>query len=42
MVSQRMWEDMPEPIRQRRPRPVHIVRDNAAEEIYENKELSDS
>ncbi|NIO07636.1 MAG: amidohydrolase family protein [Deltaproteobacteria bacterium] len=24
MVSQRMWEDMPEPIRQRRPRPVRI------------------
>ena len=24
MVSQRMWEDMPEPIRLRRPRPVRI------------------
>ena len=42
MVSQRMWEDMPEPIRQGRPHPVRIVRNNAAEEIFENKELSDS
>ncbi len=42
MVSQRMWDDTPEFIRQRRSRPVRIVRDNTAEEIYENKKLIDS
>ncbi len=42
MVSQRMWDDMPELIRQRRPHPVRIVSNNAAEEIYENKKLIDS
>ena len=42
MVSQRMWDDMPELIRQQRPHPVRIVRDNAVEETYENQKLIDS